>query len=148
MKTIRYTPVTDLLTFVTLCTLLIVFYLNNGFPAVILVLGIIVVYTSTVLGANFIKVRSGSLKITYWYLIFWTETIKIKNIVKINSYQTAEDDSSMGESSYQVHRCGYQIEYEDAKGKRKMLHFKIGNRKKESAILAEINNILSTATGS
>ena len=141
MKTIRYTPTTELLLFSAVGGLSITLYLTIGFHRGILVFSLLFAYLFMTAGVNFIKIGKGELKITYWYLIFWTETIHIQNITKIESQETFAEESDYIELVYYVFTKKYQIEYRNRKGQQRKLEFKIGNRRKKSEIVTAIKKL-------
>jgi hypothetical protein len=142
MRTIRYIPTLELAIFFTICILTVGLYITTGFHKAILVLTILFAYASILGRTNFIKIKNEKISITYCYIIVWTDIVNLKDVVKIESQQTFQDESIDPEAVFFELRRTYQIEFRDKKSKLKKLKFKIGNRRKESEIVTEIKNAL------
>ncbi len=97
-------------------------------------------------GTNFIKIKNEKISITYCYIIMWTKIVNLKDVVKIESQQTFQDESIDAEAVFFIFRKAYQMEFHDNKNKLRKLEFKIGNRRKESEIVTEIKNALHKKT--
>lgn len=142
MRTIRYIPTLELAIFFAICVLTVGLYATTWFHKAILALTILLAYLFILGGTNFIKIKNEKISITYCYIILWTDIVNVKDIVKIESQQTFQDESIDPEAVFFEFRKTYQIEFLDKKSKLKKLEFKIWNRRKESKIVMEIKNAL------
>jgi hypothetical protein len=142
MKTIRYIPTIELFIFFAISVLTVSLYLIIGFHKGILILTIMLAYLFILGGTNFLKIKNGRISITYCYLVFWTDTVDLKDVVKIESQQTFQDESIDAEAVFYEFRRSYEIEFRDKKNRVKKLHFKIINNRKESEVVTEIKNAL------
>jgi hypothetical protein len=143
MKTIRYIPTLELAIFLAISVLTVGIYLTTEFHKAILVFAILIAYIFILGGTNFIKLENGKISITYCYiLIIWTDSVELKDVLKIESLQTFQDESIDPETVFYVLRRTYLLEYRDRKGRTKTLQFKIVNNRKASEIVTEIKNAL------
>jgi hypothetical protein len=142
MKTIRYIPTIELVIFFTISILTVCLYLIIGFHKGILILTIMFAYLFILGGTNFLKIQNGTISITYCYFVIWTDTVDLKDVVKIESQQTFQDESIDVDAVFYEFRRSYELEFRDKKNRIKKLHFKITNNRKEYEVVTEIKKAL------
>jgi hypothetical protein len=115
-------------------------YLTNGFQLWILIVLIVSCYFIILGKANFIVLERDKLKISYCGLLFWTDTIKVKDVLTVTSREIVEESPIDTNLPLLEFGRAYQLTFLDKKGLMKKLWFRIGNRKTEADLLAGIEN--------
>jgi len=145
LKPIKYFPIPELVLFV-ITTILILVVVNNFNSSIWLpILLIIGAYFSFLGRANLIYVTEDKIKITFLSLIGGHSSIELKNILKIGTYETYDIETAIdAENSYYLFTREYNLEFLDDQENKRVLNFKINNRKKEIEIINRINNAQKT----
>jgi hypothetical protein len=139
---IKFFPLTEVVIFTLTVLSSIIFCFISGLGIWILIAMIIFSYLITMGGATIIQLNDDTLKITSFNPFLASPSIDTKSIVKINSVQILEPQSDVVFGGYFVlFAKRYELEYLDAKGRKKKAYFSILNKKKEVEIIRTLRTI-------
>lgn len=140
---INYFPLTELLIFTLAVIGSISIYIISDMGLWLLILFVIFSYIVTMGEATIIKCKDDILKIIPFNPLLPSPSINTKSIIKITSVQTLEHqpDIYFGGSFFLFTRR-YEVEYFDAKGRKRKAYFTIINKNKEARILKTLQRLL------
>lgn len=144
-KSIKYFPLTELILFLIATTLIFVVVNNFNLSNWISLLLTSVSYFIFLGGTNLITLTGDKIQITFLNLIGGQVSIELNKVTKIWTTETFEQETTIDfETGYYLFKRNYNMEYIDKKDKKRLLNFRINNKKKESEIITRINRFQKT----